>query len=242
MTSAPCAVWVMAISKALDLTPAYLLHSRPFSENTLMVDFLTHCQGRIGLIVPLRFKSLCRPFQSLSLAWNGRGEFKKATVVDVDPLPLHLSGRTLFSALYINELVVRLVLRDEPVPEVFCAYQQALQVLQQGGEIEPVLRQFEIQLLDALGYSYDWLHDVRSGELIKENRHYGFLPETGFICQYQVSQNSYPGIDILKIAAADFADKKTRMVAKKIMRQALAPLLGDRPLNSRQLFSANNKV
>jgi DNA repair protein RecO (recombination protein O) len=228
--------WVMATSNDVELTPAYVLHQRNMGEHALMVDFLTRSHGRVSVMVPRRQKSLCRPFQLVLLSWHEKKQFRKSLTLEVNSLTLQFAGRTLFSAMYLNELVMRLLVRDDPTTDIFHAYQQALIDFQKEKNIEAVLRKFEIYLLGVLGYSYDWHRDARSGEVIDNAKHYGFMTNVGFVMQNSSSPGSIEGLYLQNIYKEDYDDKKTLNIAKYIMRNALAPLLGDEPLHSRQLF------
>ena len=122
-----------------------------------------------------------------------------------------------------------------PHSGLFPLYQQTLVELLEQHELEVVLRRFELQLLDALGYGYDFATDAVSGETVVAEGYYRFDPEQGCHREMGDPAGCFPGESLLAIASGDFS-KAVRPAAKRICRMALQPLLGDKPLKSRELF------
>ncbi len=94
--------------------------------------------------------------------------------------PLRLREISLYSALYLNELLYYLLERQTAYPELFDYYRQALQLLTEAGSPEPVLRQFELLLLEALGYGIDFTLDALSGLPIEPQRYYLYRARVWF--------------------------------------------------------------
>src|SRR5690554_6905047 len=126
--------------------PAYVIHRRPWRETSLMVDLFTLNHGRLSVIArgaignksPL--KAQLQPFQPLLLGWVGRGDLKTLTEVDVREGPLLHRTASLYSGLYLNELMQRILPQADPHPTLFAAYIGALEQLAQASDVEPVLR------------------------------------------------------------------------------------------------------
>ncbi|CAG9424449.1 DNA repair protein RecO [Providencia alcalifaciens] len=222
---------------------AFVLHSRPYSETSLLIDFFTEGEGKIRLLAkgarrnrsPLR--GCLQPFTPLLIRWSGKGEIK--TLINADPvsLALPLSGTVLYSGLYLNELTARVIEFGTPYSSLFFDYLNCLQVLA-GSERTPesALRQFELALLSYLGYGVDFLHCAGSGEPVSETMTYRYREEKGFIGSLVVDQLTFTGKQLRALADREFPDADTLKAAKRFTRMALKPYLGGKPLKSRELF------
>ena len=154
-----------------------------------------------------------------------------------------LKGRNLYCGFYLNELIMRLTWKGEPQKDLYRVYEQTLVGLLQldnDMQSEPLLRRFEFHLLAALGYQYNWLQDSECRD-IQPQQFYSFDPFSGFniITPHTfrgIALQRFPGHAILAIAAEDWQHELSWSVAKHIARLALNPLLGDKPLASRELF------
>ena len=225
------------------LLHAYFLHTRPYRETSQLVELFTAEQGRLsGVWRGARRGRSSAPqlFQPLLVEAAGAAELKTLRQVEMAGPALMLSGTALFSAFYLNELLVRLLPREEAMPALFVAYAEALGHLQEGAEPAVRLRLFECQLLDMLGYGIDFGHDSDSGEPVNPAFDYDFHPERGFIRSH-ASRALVSGAVLERLAAGDFSSPAAASAAKRINRQALARLLGSRPLKSRELFLASRE-
>lgn len=233
---------------AEQIDQAFVLHLRPYRETSVLVDCVTAGTGRQTLLYKgVRGSSrsaghryrLLQPFQQLQVSWSGRHELKIGRMLEASGAALLLQGVSLYSGMYINELLVRLLGKDEPCPRLFIHYLQALHELAGPAPIEPVLRRFELALLAELGYGIALDCETLSGALLVADAWYQFHPEHGFsrLDLPTGGGNTFVGGDLLAIAKDEWSGPQTRQAAKRLMRLALAPLLGDRPLQSRQLFS-----
>jgi len=139
--------------------------------------------------------------------------------------------------LYINELLMRLIERNSPYPELFDNYQQVLIALAQGQDCEVVLRCFEKQLLLHMGYALHW--QTNMGEEFVPELNYQYIHGTGFVRvsqQVNHQQAVFDGLSLLNIAYDNYQAAQTRRAAKHLMRLAMMPLLGNKPIKSRELF------
>ncbi len=230
----------------VSLQPAYLLHSRPFRDSSLLLDVFTAEHGRVGLIGRgARRRSrggsqaaLLQPFKPLLVSFSGRAEQKPLLAVEAaGPLPALLAER-LFSGLYLNELLVRLLQRHDPQPELFALYGATLASLASNEPAELHLRRFELGLLDALGYGFDPAVDGYAGESVEPGGWYQYQAEFGLVACTQASvapSARFLGSDLLAIAAGQYGGEYG-VALKRLLRQALASHLGERPLHSRALF------
>ncbi len=163
---------------------AFVLHARPFRNTSQIVELLTEKMGRVGLVArgSTRGRSpqsaLLQPFTPLQLTWSGRGELHTLNRLEATDSAFTLPGRRMLCGLYANELLVRMLHRGDPHPELFYGYQKLLLGLSQGEDEARVLRGFEVLLLEAIGFGFD-LHLDCSGSPIHPEQHYGYHPEEG---------------------------------------------------------------
>lgn len=220
------------------LLHAYFLHTRAYRETSLLVEVLSAEAGRLsGSWRGGRRSRVGIPqlFQPLMLEASGTGELRSIQRVETAGPALLLSGTALFSGFYLNELLIRLLPREEPQPGLFVAYAGTLGRLADREAPEPLLRQFEALLLDVLGYGLDYGHDYVRGEAVRSGFDYDYHPERGFTLSAS-GAGAFSGDVLLCLARGDFAEPVAAAAAKRLHRLALARLLGPRPLKSRELF------
>ncbi len=228
-----------------DLQPAYVLHTRRFRESSLVVELLTRGHGRKAVLAKGALGSrgakhaTLQPFLPLLVDWRGRGELPLLTECETTASAGLLSGRALFCGMYVNELVLRLCEREDPHSTLFPAYAACLHRLGavptgENAQLEPVLRQFELALLDELGIGLQ-LEQDQSGAPIEPDRRYHYAMEAGPVAVAD-EQAGYSGAALLALAANRLDNPALRIEARQLMRQVLDAHLGGRPLKSRELF------
>lgn len=217
--------------------PAYVLHSRAYRENSALVDFLTP-QGRLRAVLRNakgKVGTLARPFLPLEAEFRGKGELKNVLRMEAAGVGSWMVGEALFSGMYLNELLIRLLPAEDPHPAVFEHYAATLQALAGGLPLEPLLRSFEWRLLDDLGYGFALDTDT-NGEPLEADGLYRLLVDAGLERVWLLQPGVFQGAELLAMAQADWSTPGTLGAAKRLMRQALAVHLGGRPLVSRELF------
>lgn len=231
----------------VELQPAFVLHTRPYRDTSMLVDLLTQDFGRMAVIAKgvRRGKSnrraLLNPFNALLVSFQGKGGLKLLTGIEQGAGSFRLQGASLYSGFYLNELLVRLLAEQDPQERIYRLYCATLEALAADAELEPLLRQFEFGLLAELGYGLDVGIDTDSTPVI-EGRWYRLNIEEGLSAVAPgetrvANQHCYPGSELKAIASGDFSRPETRSFAKRLTRSMLKPLLGDKPLKSRDLFS-----
>ncbi|PWB33293.1 DNA repair protein RecO [Pseudomonas sp. SDI] len=216
---------------------AYVLHSRAYRETSALVDFLTP-QGRLRAVLRRargKSGSLARPFVPLEVEFHGRGELKNVGRIESAGVAAWLNGDALFSGLYLNELLIRLLPAEDPHPALFEHYTATLQALAAGRALEPLLRAFEWRLLDELGYGFALDLDV-NGDPVEHEGLYRLQVDAGLERVYLLQPGLFNGAELAAMAQADWAVPGALSAAKRLMRQALAVHLGGKPLASRELF------
>ncbi len=232
--------------------PVYLLHSRHYRETSLLIDVFSLNYGVLRLVVKgaLRpsnpLKGLLQLFQPLLISWQGRSELKNLTDVEfVHSMPA-LKGDYLYSGLYLNELIVRLVHPNDPSPEVFSAYVDVMGSLVEGRPLETILRIFEFRMLADLGAFPSFTEDAGSGQSINSRAYYYWEPEQGFIETYKQSpytqKNIYSGAELAALSEIDFSRKGTLFAAKRLCRLMIEYLLDGRSLKSRELIAKSREL
>lgn len=222
------------------LIPAYILHSRAFAEDKLILQLLLPELGRLSAVVRKKTgkqRLALQPFQQYSVQLVGRADLKTVRSIDELAPAFSYSGKLLFSAMYLNELICRLWPDNLAAEQLFALYHRSLCELAtleaDAQALEPCLRQFEFALLAELGVAVDWTADAEGAPIIAAGS-YQWQADVGFV----LSSKGWSGEQLLQIATGQWQLSDTRRCAKQLSRQLLAPLLGDKPLLSRALFSA----
>jgi len=229
-----------------DWLTAIVLHRRAYRETSYIVDFFTLEQGKVSAVAKgvrnskSDRKSLLQPFQSLKLQLSGKSELKSLRHIESTAPSINLVGTPLFCAMYINELTNRIMPTGLASEAVFAAYQQALLALYHDNDVEVTLRQYELSLLDEMGLLPDFTQDVEYEMPIDATKRYVLQAEFGFCplpadAPAAYAKKGLPGSALLALAAGEYTPMSKR-VAKVLCRDLLKPLLGDKPLKSRELF------
>jgi DNA repair protein RecO (recombination protein O) len=229
----------------ITLQPAFILHSRPYRETSLILDILTAEHGRIAAVAKgvrtskSRLKALLQPFTPLLISWQGKGELVALIGAEPNGTLTRIKGACLLSGLYLNELLMRVLPKYDPQPGLYTNYQNTLIELQGDALDQKALRLFEKKLLEELGYGLQLKHDAKTQSDFDTGQFYRFHAEHGFeICaaDEQGEVCVFSGKSLLAIAAECLEEEECLRDSKRLMRLALAPLIGQRPLQSRKLY------
>ena len=189
-----------------------------------------------------KYRSLLQVFHPLLISFSGRGELKTVTGIESGLAAINLQADRLFSGLYVNELLTRLLLNHVEHKDLYKSYQNTLVALLGDAHIEWVLRRFELSLLAELGYAINLESDCHTHEPIAAACSYRFTPDVGFelVTDATAGPNSarlFAGEHIVALRKLELDDKNIAKTAKRLLRMALSTHLGDKPLNSRSLFA-----
>jgi DNA repair protein RecO (recombination protein O) len=230
------------VRQRVDGAAAYLLHAYPYSETSLILEVFAREYGRMSLLArgARRPRSTLRGvllgFQPLELGWFGGGEVKTLAKAEwVGGLPF-LNGTALLLGYYLNELLLKLLPREDAHVQLYDAYAAALQALSRGATETVELRRFEKALLAELGYGLTLTHDAAGGAL-----------DAAAPYRYQIERGAVPadeegsglllaGKTLLDMAQDDYADARTLAEAKLLMRHLLAHYLNGQALQTRRVF------
>ncbi len=224
------------------MSAAFLLHRRDYSNSSLLVECFTEQQGRFPAIakgVKGQGKSasgVLQPFVPLQIEWSGRGEVKNLIQYEPDGRMLGLVGKALFCGFYINELLMRLLQRDDPHEQLFHNYRILLQQLHTAGVDEASLRYFELDMLVELGYGIELTIDLESGYPVEGAKSYQLVQESGVTACPETNEHAIRGQTLLSLVQRSLNEPSELKEARNLLRAVLGFYLGDKPLKSRELF------
>jgi DNA repair protein RecO (recombination protein O) len=185
--------------------------------------------------------ALMQPFQPLLVKFGGNSELKYVAAAESAGIARSLVGETLFSGLYLNELLTRLLPKFDVVPTLFAAYGDAIEVISTSTDAELTLRRFELLLLEELGYEIQWQCDFEERP-IQHTVHYSYQPERGFVPSREGDTSLVvSGLQLLTLAdwqrSGCAIDEICQAKLKGIMRVAIDQRLGGHALKVRQAVS-----
>jgi DNA repair protein RecO (recombination protein O) len=173
----------------------------------------------------------------LAVSWQARGELGTLTDVELQGQPALPRGQRLVCGFYLNELLLRLLQREDPYPELFQRYAGILAMLAGNSAEQPLLRCFERDLLAAMGYGLLLSHDA-SGGPIEAQRWYRYEIDRGAVpVTVPRGRLTVQGATLNALASGAFPDARAQAQARRLMRAALRPHIGERPLKSRELYA-----
>ncbi len=222
----------------------FVVHRRPYRETSYLVDLFCQELGSIRIIAKgARGKksdrrSLLQPLQKLRVQLFGKGELKNLRHIEASENAYQLTGQNLFCAMYVNELLTRVLPQHIPAEGLYDVYVSTLMALQNEVNIELALRRFEFSLLEELGVMPDLTSDSHTGDIVDPDLWYQLAGDSGLIPVARATTGAILGQHLLQLVNDQWNDDVTRL-AKRLCRQLLAPLLGDKPLKSRELFLAS---
>lgn len=217
----------------IEQQPAFVLHSRPYRETSLLLECLTRDHGRVGVVArgvrgerARTRRAQLEPFQPLSMDLLLRGEMATLTAVESTGTPLRMLGDAGLSGLYLNELVVRLTVRQDPLPALFDAYAITLTRLRGSESLAWTLRRFERDLLQAMGYGLQLQFDSTTGKPLAAELSYRYLPEQGAVRCSSGHEHAVLGRDLLALAQDVAPDSRGLKTLRDMMRHLIRFHLG----------------
>jgi DNA repair protein RecO (recombination protein O) len=232
-----------------DNQPVFVLHTYPFKETSLVVELFTRDFGRVAAVARgarrprSAMRGMLQSFQPLLAAWSGKNELRNLHSLDWGEGLLLLQGQALMCGFYMNELLLRLLPREDGHEALFDYYAQTLRTLSGAADRSQdtaiTLRRFELRLLQEMGYAVP-LEQDEYGLALEDNRSYYYIPERGACALPEESarQNGVQlsGRTLLDMALDVYDEARTRQQSKQLMRMLLSHYLGDKPLHTRQLL------
>ncbi|WP_246013404.1 DNA repair protein RecO [Pigmentiphaga humi] len=228
-------------SHRVDDAPAFLLHSYPYRETSLILDVFTRSHGRMALVAKgaKRPHSALRPvliaFQRLSLSWSGAGEIKTLIRAEWSGAPQRLQGAAAMSGWYLNELLMRLLGRDDPHESLYDAYADALARLAANPRLSVALREFEWRLLCEIGYGFDPA-SLDDGTPVLAGGRYRVPLEAGPEPCAAEGGAHVSGAALLALAGGRFGEPGAEPELRRLLRERLDYHMEGRPLATRRVL------
>ncbi|MES2564124.1 MAG: DNA repair protein RecO [Pseudomonadota bacterium] len=228
-----------------DSRPAFVLHSYPFRETSMVVELLTREFGRIAVVArgARRPKSALRgvllAFQPLLVSWSGKGELQTLIRAEWQGGYQPLKGLPLICGFYLNELMLKLLPRHDAHEKLFEIYATTLRELEPQGDPAAALRAFEKNLLRELGYAVTLDRDADTGTPIAAERRYTYVVERGPVSAADDVQHNgveLIGQTLLDMQCDDYSSSVTQSQSKALMRTLINHHLGAQELHTRQLL------
>ncbi|MDZ4098743.1 MAG: DNA repair protein RecO [Methylophilaceae bacterium] len=232
-----------------DNQQVFVLHTYPFKETSLVVELFTRDFGRVAAVAKgarrprSAMRGMLQSFQPLLATWSGKNELRNLHSLEWGEGLLLLQGPALMCGFYMNELLLRLLPREDGHDELFNYYAQTLRELSKNGsksqDTAITLRRFELKMLQEMGYAVPLEIDEEDAPISSEQSYY-YLPERG-ACHPRTKSQQQNGVQLsgktlLDMARNQYADLQTQQQSKQLMRILLGHYLGDKPLHTRQLL------
>lgn len=230
--------------------PGWIVHARPYRETSLLLEAWSREHGRLGLVArgvrrerPRQPRALLQPLVPLSLGWSGQGELATLTALEARGQPPVLAGQALICAIYVNELVMRLLPRHDALPDLFDAYGATLQQLCGVSTPAWTLRRFERDLLAEIGYGLVCDGEAGSGEPLDPQRDYVYIPEHGAV-PYANQPNVLRIAGSALLALAEDSEPGVADLAslRRLMRALITHQLGGAALRSWSLLGSTGEA
>jgi DNA repair protein RecO (recombination protein O) len=233
----------MQSKKRAEHEDAFVLHTYPYKETSLIVEAFSRNFGRVALLArgARRPRSAMRgvllSFQSLRLSWSASAELGNLVAAEWSGALRPLRGRGLMCGFYLNELLLRLLPRDDPHEGLFNIYSESLCSLSLKQDFSSTLRSFEKRMLAELGYAPLLAHDAASRPIDPAAR-YVYEPERGpmLLTSSILKDSSVSGQTLLDVAADDYGRAETREEARALMRSLIAERLHGQELHTRAVL------
>ena len=231
----------------LEDQPAFVLHSYPYRETSMVLEVFSRNCGRVALVARgarrprSALRGLLMGFQPLTMCWFGKHELRTLHSAEWQGGQPQLQGTALLCGFYLNELLLNLMARDDPHEQLFDYYQQTLQRLAREQDHAATLRCFEKHMLQELGYALLLEHEAGSGNPIEPTAHYRYVVEHG------ASRDAEEGLPIMgktlhDMAADDYLDPLSAQQSKQLMRMLLNHHLAGKTLHTRELIKDLQKL
>jgi DNA repair protein RecO (recombination protein O) len=223
--------------------PAFVLHSYPYKETSLIIDLFTRDFGRVALIAKgakrphSQLRGVLQTFQPLSSSWVGKSELRTLTEAEWVGGMLPLEKTALLCGFYLNELLVKLLARDDAHPALFDHYVSTLNQLAHNEPAPIVLRKFERALLKETGVAADLTRCIETRRAVQADVLYVIDPERG--PRPERASDVWPrvaGKTLLDMECENYEDVATQAQSKQLMRFLVAHHLNGAPLNTRQIL------
>lgn len=230
-------------NQRISLQSAFVLHSRPYREGSLLLDVFSYDYGKIALVAKgvrrkhSNLSAILQPFNPVRVSWSGKTDLYTLTAAESIPPGIALHGRNLYCGLYLNELLNYFLHRHDPHKDLFSHYAATLVKLSGPNDAEETLRYFELALLDEIGFGLEIEEDSENGEAIRSDRRYHYRIGQGLVASGSPDEG-IAGSTLISLAQRTLKGSVQLSECKKMMRAIIDHHLAGKPLRSRSLFTA----
>jgi DNA repair protein RecO (recombination protein O) len=236
----------VSVIERVELQAGFLLHARPYRESSQICEVLSQEHGRVGVVARgarrprSPWRGVLQPFQPLRLSWSGRGSLFTLRAAEPSSPSLKMTGLALMSAFYLNELLVILIQRGDPHPDLFAHYGGAIASLSTGDSPERTLRRFEVSLLTEIGYGLVVDRDVINQRPLAVDQHYEYVIDRGPVPVDPGYEGSlvFSGAALCAIASGELDEPSHLRDAKRLLRPLLNWALGGKELKTRAVLAS----
>lgn len=230
-------------SKRIQGEAAFVLHHRPYQDSSRILDIISVNHGRLALVArgsrsaKSRLRGILRPFLPLRLSWVIRSDIGTLTGAEMNGAPIALHGDALMSGFYANELLLKLLHRHDPQPEIFQAYSRTIENLGASADVARALRHFEMELLRLLGYALNLDRDSETQQPLRSDSMYEYRLEQGPVpVGDRKGVMVFSGHQLRGVGNEDFDKPEILNCAGRLLREVISFHLGGRELMSRKVF------
>ena len=229
-----------ATKMPINWEPCFLLHARSFGDTSIIADVFTESSGKVSIMAKgaknprSKFFGHLLPFTALRIILTGKSEMKTLTQIDSNFFSQSVKGpHDLYTYLYVNELMMRLLPKGLPNQELYDLYKNFVELARADAISELDLRAFELDLLDVLGYGINFDTDSKENTEFKDSIVYSYMPEKGFHHSDDAEGFSAKEISDIKNRTLEGIDK---LKLKQLLKVAINACLDGRELSSRDFF------
>ena len=240
----------MSRKQRIEQQPAYVLHTLPWRETSLIIETFSRDYGRVALVAKgarrpgSQLRAVLMPFQPVLLDWSGAGELKLLMRAERDGWQPMLAGQSLMCGFYLNELLLALTAREDAHSDLFAHYVTALAGLTQDNALAITLRSFELRLLASLGYGLSLAHEANGSRPIRPDQRYLFVRDQGFVAvndrKKEGDADGEPymieGRVLLDLAQGQLHSPEALAQSKRLLRRMINDRLEGRLLQSRRIL------
>ena len=227
----------------VELEPSYILHARPYRETSMIVYALTEHHGIVHMIskgARKKGNSQLQPFIRMYLSWSGKSDLVSLAKIELEKSRYTRNFRAQVQCFYLHELILKLIPRSSPAPELFYLYQNTIELMTKNPHREEVLRNFELQFLSIMGHPLQLKYDYVTDREIKDHLAYRYVPDHGPTqCDAKAKQWDIVTGKVLKSLDDNGLMGENLSGAKFFLRGLINYYLQGKPLVTRQLLKVN---
>jgi DNA repair protein RecO (recombination protein O) len=232
----------MSSQRRVQQQPGYILHRRPFRDTSQILDIVTRDHGKIAVVArgsrgsKSRLAGILRPFLPLRVSWVAKSDLGTLTGAEAAGPPAGMIGDAMFSAYYVNELLLHFLHRYDPQSEIYALYEEVIKALLITDNVAAALRSFELEFLSLLGYAVNLDHEFGSRDPLLDDQDYEYRMEQGPVSIGRSGALVFKGTVYKDIAEQRFDKPDVLRAANRLLREIIAFHLGGKELKSRKVL------